>query len=159
MRVYRIAVSQFADDISGEGARLYGGRWNPQGIPMLYTAESLPLAILETLVNVPAGVLATPLFSRVVLNIPDRTKLTVLSPNELPPDWQTYPPPAGLAEMGRQWVRKKETLGLKVPSTVAGGEGWNVLLNPRHPDFGRVHIESVAPFVFDTRLLRKEVQQ
>lgn len=157
MRAYRIAAAQFAEDLSGEGARLYGGRWNPQGIPVLYTAESLPLAVLETLVNVPVGVLTRPLFSRVVLTMPDETGLTAISVKQLPEDWPCYPPPVRLAEIGREWLVQRKTVGLKVPSTVAGGEGYNILLNPRHPDFSSVKIESVRPFVFDARLLRQNL--
>lgn len=156
MQLYRIAASQFAEDLSGEGARLYGGRWNPQGMPVLYTAESLPLAILETLVNIPPDFLAAPLFCRVTLSIPDDTKLTVVSPAELPEHWQAYPPPVELAEMGKRWLTQRETLGLRVPSTVAGGEGWNLLFNPRHPDFVQLKLQSVAPFAFDARLLRSQ---
>lgn len=156
MQVYRIVARQFAEDLSGEGARLYGGRWNPQGMPVLYTAESQPLAILETLVNIPADFLTDSLFSRVTLSVPDSTKFTIISGNELPAEWQTYPPPAELAEMGKQWLTLKATVGLKVPSTVAGGEGWNLLFNPRHPDFRQIGLESVAPFVFDARLLRRK---
>ncbi|MBC8006624.1 MAG: RES domain-containing protein, partial [Prolixibacteraceae bacterium] len=34
---------------SGEGARLYGGRWNRKGVPMVYTAGSQSLAMLKCL--------------------------------------------------------------------------------------------------------------
>ncbi|MGD0771893.1 MAG: RES domain-containing protein [Candidatus Solibacter sp.] len=37
--------------MSGEGARLYGGRYNPKGIPAVYTAQSISLALLEILVH------------------------------------------------------------------------------------------------------------
>ena len=43
MQVYRIAQKAFINDLSGEGARLFGGRWNRRGIPLLYTAESRSL--------------------------------------------------------------------------------------------------------------------
>ncbi|HBG04479.1 MAG: hypothetical protein A2075_24675 [Geobacteraceae bacterium GWC2_58_44] len=156
MQVYRVAARPFADDLSGEGARLYGGRWNPQGLPVLYTAESLPLAILETLVNIPPDFLGSPLFCRVTLSIPDDTRFAIVSPDELPADWQAYPPPVELTEIGKRWLTQKETVGLKVPSTVAGGEGWNLLFNPRHPEFDQIKLETAAPFVFDARLLRRQ---
>jgi RES domain-containing protein len=38
-------------DLSGEGARLYGGRYNPKGIPAVYAAQSISLAALEVLVH------------------------------------------------------------------------------------------------------------
>ena len=40
--------------LDGEGARLYGGRWSPQGIPIVYAAEHLSLAVLEVLVHAAA---------------------------------------------------------------------------------------------------------
>jgi RES domain-containing protein len=44
--VWRICRRPFAD-LSGEGARLYGGRWNAPGRPLIYAAESAALAVLE----------------------------------------------------------------------------------------------------------------
>jgi RES domain-containing protein len=38
--------------LTGEGARLYGGRYNPPGIPAVYTSQSIALAVLEILVHV-----------------------------------------------------------------------------------------------------------
>jgi RES domain-containing protein len=48
---YRVVRRQYAD-LNGEGARLYGGRFNPPGIPAVYTSQSIALAILEILVHV-----------------------------------------------------------------------------------------------------------
>ncbi|MHB8148190.1 MAG: RES domain-containing protein, partial [Vulcanimicrobiaceae bacterium] len=36
-----------ATALSGEGARLYGGRWNTPGVAALYASSSLALALLE----------------------------------------------------------------------------------------------------------------
>ena len=43
MRIWRLCRRPFAD-LSGDGARLYGGRWNSPGRPMVYAAESAALA-------------------------------------------------------------------------------------------------------------------
>ncbi|MBK7637232.1 MAG: RES family NAD+ phosphorylase [Saprospiraceae bacterium] len=51
MEVYRICRSKYSNDLSGEGAKLYGGRWNRPGIAALYTSESRALALLELIVH------------------------------------------------------------------------------------------------------------
>ena len=52
LSVWRITTAAFARSaFSGEGARLYGGRWNPKGVPIVYTAASQSLALLEMLVQ------------------------------------------------------------------------------------------------------------
>ena len=51
MIIYRLTTSEFADDLSGEGAKIYGGRWNPIGFAALYISEFISLSILEILVR------------------------------------------------------------------------------------------------------------
>jgi RES domain-containing protein len=45
---YRIHKTRYAGD-SGEGARRYGGRWNPTGVAVIYAASHVSLAALDTL--------------------------------------------------------------------------------------------------------------
>src|SRR4051812_36546567 len=45
---YRHAASAF----SGEGARLFEGRWNSAGVAMVYCSEHVSLAALEILVHI-----------------------------------------------------------------------------------------------------------
>ena len=52
MIVYRLANGEFTHDLSGKGAKLYGGRWNSFGLPAVYTTEHISLAVLEILVHV-----------------------------------------------------------------------------------------------------------
>jgi RES domain-containing protein len=47
---WRLCNKRFAESI-GEGARIYGGRWNPIGHAVVYSSECLPLATLEALVH------------------------------------------------------------------------------------------------------------
>src|SRR5260370_9245847 len=39
------------DAFTGEGSRLYGGRWTPKGLPAVYCSEHLSLCVLELRVN------------------------------------------------------------------------------------------------------------
>ena len=87
MLVYRIAAEPFTADLSGEGERLFGGRWNPCGIPVLYTSESVALATLEVLVNVPPDYLSCGMFSRIAIHIPDDITEHTLPAASLPFDW------------------------------------------------------------------------
>src|SRR5712691_10095911 len=52
LTVWRLVTARFAKSaFSGEGARLYGGRWNRKGVPLVYTAGTQSLAMLEMLVQ------------------------------------------------------------------------------------------------------------
>lgn len=150
MRLYRIAERQFAADLSGEGARLYGGRWNPKGVPMIYVAESVALAALEVLIR-----LSTPKhYCRVVYELPDSSTCETLTIADLPPNWQLPHPNVQLIDLGKRWAQEERSLLLRVPSAVVCGEGWNYLINPSHPEFSSVFIADIAPFEYDSRLLR-----
>ena len=151
MLLYRIAEPPFADDLTGDGARLYGGRWNPKGIPLIYTAESVALAALEVLVR-----LTTPkLYSRVTYELPDTASSEALTLAELPPTWNLPYPNVWLLDFGKKWATERRSLLLKVPSAVVNGEGWNYVLNPLHPESKAIGIQDVAPFTFDPRLIAK----
>lgn len=149
MKLYRIAEEQFARDLTGEGARLYGGRWNPKGIPMIYTAESVALAALEVLVR-----LATPKhYCRVIYDIPESASMETVTDADLPTNWLLPYPNTRLIELGKRWSQERRSLLLQVPSAVVRGEGWNYLINPLHPEFSTVTIIDNAPFEYDFRLV------
>ncbi len=151
MRVYRLIRPQWLGQaLTGQGARRYGSRWNPKGIPMVYTASSLSLAALETLVHF--SVDTAPLdYLALTIRVPD-DGVERLPDKQLPVDWNATPAPAACREVGADWVARGESLGLVVPSVVVPSEE-NVLLNPLHPDFASVALEKQEPFLFDPRLL------
>ena len=152
---FRIALRAFADGTPGEGARLYGGRWNPPGVPVLYTSDSVALAALEVMANMsPNFPEPDDDFCRVTYGIPAGTAIRTVDPNTLPTNWQSHPAPLHLAELGRLWSEDKEHLVLKVPSAIVGDSGWNYLFNPRHPDFSTIQMLKKEPFTFDYRLIR-----
>jgi len=152
VHVYRITKTLYSQDLSGTGARLYGGRWNPKGISVVYTAASRALATVEYLVHVPLSLMPRDL-RMVTLYIPYWITPKTITIADLPANWRDYPAPPELAELGTQWARAQETLLLRVPSAVVEQE-WNVLLNPLHPDMPHVTMPQVEPYQFDSRLLR-----
>lgn len=151
MRCYRLCRAPFRA-IDGEGARLYGGRWNRPGRPVVYTSGSLALAALEYLVHVdPADVPADLL--ALTLEVPDHLEVQALDAATLPSDWMHYAAPAACQSAGAAWLAAGETAMLRVPSAPVPEE-WNLLLNPRHPDAAQMKVVAERPFVFDPRLLR-----
>lgn len=151
MRVlYRIARTKYAKDLSGEGARLAGGRWNYKGTPLIYAAESRSLACLEALVHMSQ---AEFLIKRkiVLIEIPKTITPQTIEKSDLPRNWRQYPPSFKLADIGTQWAVSMKSLLLQVPSAVIPYE-FNMLINPAHPDMKHVKITKIEDFQFDKRL-------
>jgi RES domain-containing protein len=151
--VYRIAStspSYAYDDLTGKGAELTGGRWNRKGVPVIYTASSIALAALETIVHTDTG--AWPL-NRYVLEIaiPDEPWAAAETPSDLPPVWDAQPAPKETLDFGDEWLASRRSLLLKVPSVVVPLET-NLLINPRHPDAGLIRIINTTKFVYDSRI-------
>ena len=154
MVLYRIARNRRTNDLSGEGARLAGGRWNPVGIPVLYTASSVALASMEVLVHATATEINSGLFSRVDIYVPDMATITEVEISDLPSNWSDEIPPDLLCDIGREWVESKKTLLMRVPSAALGGHEYNYLINPHHPDMKEVTIAGVMTFVYNERVKR-----
>lgn len=153
--VYRIQKSRFVSTLlSGEGARLYGGRWNPEGIPLVYTSTSPELAFLETLVHLDATPFSDlPPYVQVTLSIPDDS-VEFIPEAELPPYWDDLPSPDHVARFLLSRLQPDNPyLGFAVPSSVlSGSPSRNILLNPLHPSIKQVEIVAVTPFVFPERI-------
>lgn len=140
-----------ADAFSGEGGRLFGGRWNSVGTPMVYAAESKALAALEILVHMDDACLMDE-----YLCIPVRfdTRLVRnLDLKTLPGNWRETPPSYSTQCMGDAWMAATLSAVLEVPSVLIPGES-NYLINPRHRNFGKLKLGAPEPFEFDPRLLR-----
>jgi RES domain-containing protein len=146
---WRIVKSRYAAAaFDGEGARLYGGRWNSPGTRMVYTSSTISLAVLEALVHLQEASL---LSSYLLISVSfDDALVERLERSRLPDVWRTYPPPSELQRLGDEWVRSRRSAVLEVPSVIVERES-NYLLNPAHPDFSLV-IGEPEPFTFDERL-------
>ena len=93
-----------------------------------------------------------PNFVSFPVEIPEGLAIHEVRIEELPVEWRRQPGPPELRDIGTRWAEAAETVVLQVPSAVVLGEH-NFLLNPRHPDFGRLAISEAEPFTFDERLV------
>ncbi len=152
MIVYRIGRLKYSKDLSGEGARLNGGRWNHKLTPCLYTSASRSLAILEYTVNVNIDDIPRAL-SMTTLEIPDK-KILRLTIADLPGDWRATPAPASTKDFGTQLLKNNEYAVIQIPSAVIPDEN-NYLLNPMHKDSLLFSAVDVRDFVYDIRIKTK----
>ena len=150
MRAFRLGRANYPA-YDGEGARRVGGRWNSKGTRVLYMSENRSLAVLEILVH-----LSSALPDRYVLaaaEIPEDVAVENLDECRLPANWSTLDPreQEPTRRIGDEWVAQQRAVMLSVPSVILGER--NYVLNPAHPDFGRIVFTEPAPFRFDMRLL------
>jgi RES domain-containing protein len=151
IRAWRLVKARYAATaFDGEGARLYGARWNSQGIRVAYASESVSLALLETLVHLQSLVFLGS-YALVGLRFPEEL-LETLDSSKLPANWRDYPAPLDVQGIGDRWAAGARSLALSVPSVIVPSAR-NFLINPMHPDFERVTIDPAEPFDFDLRLL------
>jgi RES domain-containing protein len=133
---------------TGEGARLYGGRWNSKGRAVVYAAESRSLALTEMLVHLQAEAL---LLHYVLFRCEIGESLVrEIDLADLPKSWAADPAPKRDQAVGDKWIDSAASAVLRVPSAVVIGE-MNYLLNPAHPDFAKIAI-SPQKFRIDKRL-------
>lgn len=157
--VWRIATDTKdyeADDLSGAGAKITGGRWNEPGVPMLYAAGSCALACLETMVHLNAGGL--PLNRYLIeIEVPDDIwrAAEIASVATLRVGWDAAPAGRASIDFGSDWVRSKRSLLLIVPSVIVPEET-NILINPDHPDRPTLRARKLRKWLYDPRLVRRD---
>lgn len=151
LRVWRLTAPDKAPGLDDRDSCLSGGRWNSEGVPVLYCSSSLPLAVLECWVHVPAE-------RRRPGALPDYVAVCVELPKDAAvEDMDGVGPHDGekTRAAGDAWSRSGRSLALRVPSAVVG-PARNVLLNPEHPDYARLRVVSVEPCLLDPRLAEAE---
>ena len=155
MDVYRINKEPYhTDPRSVIGSERYGGRWNPQGLGVLYTSRSPELSLLETIVHLPAISLAEiPRLWLSTLRLPEKPESILwIKASELPDYWKT----GTLAETRSilsEWLLDPFCLGVAVPSVIIE-QSYNILLHPAHPDFEEIELISQIQIPFDRRLVK-----
>jgi len=150
MLVYRLLQAAYRQEpLSGQGAALYGGRWNPKGLSLLYTTESPALSLLEVLVHInPKRI---PEYYLVTIDVPDSTRY--YGADELPAQWRatgsTQPLPSQTFLL--DWLQEPDSLLVQVPSSILPIMA-NYLINPRHPLFSSCQVVNSERFEIDERL-------
>lgn len=154
MICYRIASTKYAKDLSGTGAALFGGRWNPEGLPMVYTAMSRSLAILEYLAH-NIHLMASAKISLVTIEISEDAAMDnvaiadQMQYNEILTDMHLS------QSIGKAFILNQQYYALRVPSVIVPNE-FNLLLNPNHPLHQDTKIiELIDDFKLDSRLYQK----
>ena len=138
IRAWRVCRAPYAD-LGGEGARLFGGRWNSPGLPLVYLAEHQALAVLEVCVHLdlPPDLLPDD-YVLVQADLPDEVEAVTNMPGD----------PRAFRD---DWLRAGRTPVLRVPSVIVPGAS-NLLLNPHHPAAAGTRVTARQPFSFDPRL-------
>jgi len=145
---WRLVKARYAAEaISGEGARLEGGRWNPKGTPVVYLADHPALAALEMFVHL--GKRASKIkFALFRVEIPKEVKVLELFEAGLPAHWRAEPPGPETMTVGEKWFRDRGTAVLKVPSVLVPA-ATNLIMNPEHPESEKLRIGKAEAFSFD----------
>jgi RES domain-containing protein len=149
MIVYRFSHPKYADDISGAGARLKGGRWNLPGIPVLYTSATISLGLLEVLAN--ANTLEQlQIIQLMEIEVPDAEVHELTSDKLKKGWWEDFD---YTQWMGTEILRLQAPLVIKCPSAIIEQE-YNYIINPAHQFFKKIKLKARNNFRFDKRLFK-----
>jgi RES domain-containing protein len=149
MIVYRIGKTKYAKDLTGEGARLNGGRWNHKFTACIYTSESKALSVLEYTVNVNIDDIPRAL-SITTFEIP-KIGILELKEADLPGNWKEVPAPSSTRDFGSSLLKEVNYLVIKIPSSLIPDE-FNYLLNPAHFESKDFKILDIRDFVYEVRI-------
>lgn len=147
MIVYRLASPKYANNISGDGASIYGGRWNSPGIKALYASQHISLCILEILVKTGKKI-NPPEYQLVTIELPE-IDIIKIELSRLKPGWKQHI--EYTQWIGEEFLKENKSLVMQVPSAIVEKES-NFLINPSHKNFNRVKIIGVEALGLDKRL-------
>jgi RES domain-containing protein len=147
--VYRISKVRYPV-FDGTGAAIEGGRWNSPGRPIVYGSEALAGCLLEILVQAGHRQKIPGKHHCARARVPEDVAIEVVDPVILE-GWDANSSVAATAH-GDRWYDEMRSAVLRVPAAAARPFGTNLLLNPHHPDFGKLVIEPPVPIVWDARL-------
>lgn len=152
MLLYRIGSTKYANDLTGEGAKINGGRWNHVGTPCIYSSVTRALALLEYTAHAKIHLIPRAL-SFVTFDVPDRSIRTYTTV-QLPGNWTHFPHPKEARDFGTRFLTDNKFLLYQLPSVVIEEE-MNFIINPSHSDMKLVKIIDVTNYAYDPRLKTK----
>ena len=148
MIVFRIGKLKWKEDLTGEGAKKFGGRWNHIGVACIYTSESRALAVLEYSSHTPLDLIPRGL-GFTLYEIPE-DKVYNCEKAELPGDRRNLTHTKSCKDFGTKMLL--DNLVIKLPSVTLPYEH-NYILNPSNPSFSRhIHIHSTEDYAYDLRI-------
>ena len=149
MKVYRIGKTKHAKDTTGEGSKLFGGRWNHKSIPCTYTSESRSLALLEYTVNI--NIEEIPRALSIITFEIEPNNIIIIREDQLPGNWKEVPAPSSTKDFGSNLLKRALHTVFKIPSSVISEE-YNYILNPLHSQSKDFKIIDIKDFVYDVRI-------
>ncbi|MDR2837935.1 MAG: RES domain-containing protein [Azonexus sp.] len=148
MRLFRIGDTRHPL-WSGQGAAIFGDRWNSPGLPVIYCARTQAGAMLEVLVHANIGHVPKH-HGLVIVDLPADSRIERRPAETLPQGWDgddlTIP-----RAFGDQWIREQRSLILMVPSVVSKLD-FNAVVNCSHPDFSSLKPSAIQSVAWDRRL-------
>lgn len=151
MKVFRLANRKFANDFSGKGAELNGGRWNNVGTPIIYTSESRALCFAELLAHLQTPNWIPDEFILITIELPANFSILEIGLASLPAGWKNSPDDHIPRKIGDDFIRTGTQEVLKVPSVIVPNE-FNFLINPK---FSSKLTAWAEPFPIDERFLNR----
>lgn len=149
--VYRFAPERFCKDLSGTGAKLFGGRWNDVGMEALYTSSSISLAMVELFVHKQVYNEVIDMFL-VEISLEIRKPTSIIDKTKLKKNWKADYDYSQY--IGTEFLKDTNNFCLQVPSAIIEEES-NFVLNPRYINSKQVmaHVKA-KPYYFDERMFK-----
>lgn len=151
MIVYRLTKKKYRNDLSGKGAELFGGRWNPIGVPALYSSENRALCILEFLAHTPKSIIPSKIYL-ISIEVPEKYFVKFEIAAVLPSMWNSLETNELTQKFGRLRLQQNDCLGFIVPSAIIEQEN-NIILNPMCKLYDKIKIVDSVEVNIDERLI------
>lgn len=146
LEVYRIVPARDRTSAFRAQRHYSAGRWTSDGTPVLYAALSAATAMLEFLAHLEG---ATP--DDLVLAHARLPRALAWQDPPVPADWHVTPHASEVQRTGDAWLAARRAPGILVPSALLARER-NILLDPLHPDFGKLQVVGAEHIRLDPRL-------